>query len=127
MREALVSYGVLVTTLQQLLRIKHAQLKRDENRQIEEWRNAGHGNWNPLDYPDWLLLEIDSDILIRREQIDVAHAIISPASGSNSVLQMNMGKGEYSRLLTFRVQAMQLSSEQPSLFNKFRIYLLTIL
>ncbi|RYO81474.1 hypothetical protein DL764_009764 [Monosporascus ibericus] len=94
MREALVSYGVLVTNLQRLERISHAQLKRDQRKLNEELRNIGHENWNPLDFADWLLLEIDSNLLIRSEQVDVAHAIISPATGSNSVLQMNMGKGK---------------------------------
>jgi hypothetical protein len=94
MRENLVSYGVLATNLQRLLRIRHAQLKGDHHKLLQEWRNRGHENWSPLRFPDWLLLEIESDILIRCEQIDVAHAIISPASGSNSVLQMNMGKGK---------------------------------
>jgi hypothetical protein len=94
MREGLVSYGVLATTLQRLLRIRHAQLKGDHHKLLEEWRNTGHENWSPLEFPDWLLLEIESDLLIRREQIDVAYAIISPASRSNSVLQMNMGKGK---------------------------------
>jgi hypothetical protein len=94
MREALVSYGILVTTLQQLLRIKQAQSTKKTGKLLDELANSGHENWDPLDFPDWLLLEIDSDILIRREQIDVAHAIISPGSGSNSVLQLNMGKGE---------------------------------
>lgn len=96
MKESLVSYGVLVTIWQRLLRIKHAYLKGDKHKILEEWQNTGHENWSPLDIPDWLLLEIDSDFLIRREQIDVAHAIISPASGTNSVLQMNMGKGKHS-------------------------------
>jgi hypothetical protein len=94
MREGLVSYGVLATTLQRLLRIKHAYLKGDHHKLAEEWRNTGHENWSPLEFPDWLLLEIESDLLIRREQIDVADAIISPVSRSNSVLQMNMGKGK---------------------------------
>ena len=94
MREGLVSYGVLATTLQRLLRVKHAYLKGDHHKLAEEWRNTGHENWSPLKFPDWLLLEIESDLLIRREQIDVAYAIISPASGANSVLQMNMGKGK---------------------------------
>lgn len=94
MRESLVSYGVLATTLQRLLRIRHAHLKRDHHKLLEEWRNPGHENWSPWEFPDWLLLEIESDLLIRSEQIDVAHAIISPVSGSNSVLQMNMGKGK---------------------------------
>jgi len=103
MREALVEYGILVTKLQRLLRIKHAQLKNDQRKLLEECRNVGHKNWNPLDFTDWLLLEIESDILIRPEQIDVANAIISPATGSNSVLQLNMGKGEwYYRSLKLR-------------------------
>jgi hypothetical protein len=103
MREALVSYGILVTNLQRLLRIKHAMLKNDQRKILEEWQNAGHENWSPTSFTDWLLLEIETDILIRPEQIDVAHAIISPASESNSVLQMNMGKGEqHCRFLTFQ-------------------------
>jgi hypothetical protein len=39
-------------------------------------------------------LEIDSAILIRQEQVDVANAIIAPASSENTVLQLNMGKGQ---------------------------------
>lgn len=46
-----------------------------------------------MDYPDWLLVELEADLLIRPSQIDVALAIISPSSGENSVLQMNMGQG----------------------------------
>ncbi|PQE19818.1 p-loop containing nucleoside triphosphate hydrolase protein [Rutstroemia sp. NJR-2017a WRK4] len=96
MKESLISYGVLTTKLQKLLRMKHSQLKKNHSKVLEELRNVGHENWNPLDFPDWLLIEIEGDILIRPEQIDVAHAIISPASGSNSVMQMNMGKGKSS-------------------------------
>ncbi|PQE19066.1 p-loop containing nucleoside triphosphate hydrolase protein [Rutstroemia sp. NJR-2017a BBW] len=103
MKESLVSYGMLITTLQRLLRIKHSQLKGNQNKVLEEWGNVGHENWNPLDFPDWLLIEIEGDILIRPEQIDVAHAIISPASGSNSVMQMNMGKGKSSCIVPMAV------------------------
>ncbi|RFU32830.1 hypothetical protein B7463_g3489, partial [Scytalidium lignicola] len=99
MKEALVRYGILLTTIQRLLRLKHAQLKEDYAKLKEEWQNPGHENWNPLDFPDWLLLEIECGILIRPEQVDVAHAIISPASRSNSVLQMNMGKGKSSCIM----------------------------
>jgi hypothetical protein len=60
----------------------------------EELGNSGHENWSPLERPDWLLLEIDSAILIRQEQVDVANAIIAPASSENTVLQLNMGKGQ---------------------------------
>ena len=96
MKEALVSLGLVVTTLQQLRRVQNALLQKDERIIDEELRNAGHQNWKPLDVPDWLLIEIDSDSLIRAEQVDVAWAIIAPASGENSVLQMLMGQGKRS-------------------------------
>ena len=102
-REGLVLYGVLTTTLQRLLRIKDAQLNGNRHKILEECRNLGHENWSPLDFPDWLLIEIDSDLLIRREQTEVAHAITLPASQSNSVLQMNMGKGKFISLKTSNV------------------------
>jgi hypothetical protein len=93
-KEAIVLHGVLVTKLQRLVRIRNALCHGKYFRLQEELGNSGHENWNPAEFPDWLLLEIDSDILIRQEQIDVAHAIIAPESGSNTVLQLNMGKGE---------------------------------
>jgi len=93
-KEAIVSHGILVTTLQRLLRIHTALYEAQSSRLHEELGNSGHENWDPLGFPDWLLLEIDSNILIRNDQIDVAHAIISPRSKDNTVLQLNMGKGE---------------------------------
>ncbi|KAK6953233.1 hypothetical protein Daesc_005533 [Daldinia eschscholtzii] len=96
MKKALVSYGVALTTLQRLERLRSAVLRGDKRACDEELRNPGHQNWSPLNSTDWLLLEIDSDFLIRAEQVDVACAMISPKSGQNSVLQMNMGKGKTS-------------------------------
>ncbi|KAK6330344.1 hypothetical protein TWF696_003440 [Orbilia brochopaga] len=99
MREALLLLGVSITDLQQLLRMEAYRLKNDTQRIQEEESNSGHRNWDPLDYPDWLLLEIDSNILIRPDQVEVAHATIQPASGNNSVLQMNMGQGKTSCIM----------------------------
>lgn len=93
-KEVMVSHGVLITRLQRLVRIQNALYHGKHTRLQEELENSGHENWNPLEFPDWLLLEIDSDIMIRHEQVDVAHAIIAPGSGQNTVLQLNMGKGE---------------------------------
>jgi Protein of unknown function (DUF3638) len=98
MRESLVTYAVSITVLQRLLRMEDAHLKGDHQRLHEELKNPGHSSWQPLRHPDWLLLEIDANILIRKDQIDVAVATISPASGSNSVLQMNMGQGKFTHL-----------------------------
>ncbi|KXX73436.1 hypothetical protein MMYC01_210194 [Madurella mycetomatis] len=95
-RALIVSFGLSVTRLQRLQRIRSAQLRNDTSKAVREWRNVGHAGWSPLDLPDWLLLEIDNNLLIRPEQVEVARAMISPVSRSNSVLQMNMGSGKTS-------------------------------
>ncbi|KAL1989090.1 hypothetical protein VTN96DRAFT_5853 [Rasamsonia emersonii] len=99
MKESLIAYAVSVTRVQHLLRIEDAQRKEDARRLHQERTNPGHGNWKPREYPDWILLEIGANMLIRDDQVDVAPATISPASGSNSVLQMNMGQGKTSVIM----------------------------
>lgn len=95
-QETIVAHGILITKLQRLTRI-HNALCHDKGKDLQaELGNSGHENWSALEWPDWLLLEIDSDILIRREQVDVAHAIIASESRKNTVLQLNMGKGRSS-------------------------------
>lgn len=96
MRESLIEYALRITELQHLLRIDEAFAKGDQQRLIEEQNNPGHTNWMPIDEPDWLLIEVEANILIRPDQVNVARATISPSSGSNSVLQMNMGQGKTS-------------------------------
>lgn len=99
MKDALISYGIEIAKLQQLIRMKEALGKQDRWKMHQEYINQGHVNWHPSKYPDWLLLEIDSNIKIREEQVLVALEMISPRSGSNSVLQMNMGKGKTSVIM----------------------------
>ncbi|KAF3909914.1 hypothetical protein ABW21_db0200578 [Orbilia brochopaga] len=99
MRESLILLGISITDVQQLMRVEGYRLKNDAQRTLEEESNSGHQNWDPLEYPDWLLLQIDSNILIRSDQVEVAHATIQPTSGNNSVLQMNMGQGKTSCIM----------------------------
>jgi hypothetical protein len=94
MKESLIDYALSITSLQRLLRMEDAVQQGNEQRLNEEQDNLGHDNWKPTEYCDWLLLEVDSNLLIRPTQIDVTLAMMSPTSRSNSVLQMNMGQGE---------------------------------
>ncbi|KAG8733132.1 hypothetical protein FRC11_008540 [Ceratobasidium sp. 423] len=48
------------------------------------------------DDPDWLLVQIDGNFGARSVQCQVAREMISPSSGSNTVLQLNMGEGKSS-------------------------------
>jgi hypothetical protein len=99
MRAALISFGLAITRLQRDERLNDCVLAGDRSRFQDEESNIGHSNWNVEDHPDWLLLEIEMNLLIRPTQVDVAQATISPASGANSVLQMNMGHGKTSCII----------------------------
>ncbi|KAI0116284.1 hypothetical protein GGR51DRAFT_312844 [Nemania sp. FL0031] len=98
MKEAIVTYGCAFTEVQHLIRIQRALSRKDYQALHGELRYAGHETWDPIQVPDWLLLEIDSDILIRPEQEAVARAIIDPDLG-NGVLQLSMGKGKTSCII----------------------------
>lgn len=61
-----------------------------------ELENPGHENWSPVEYPEWLILELELDIMIRPIQVSVAHQMISMPDGGNGVMQLNMGEGKTS-------------------------------
>ncbi|KAI0003525.1 hypothetical protein F4779DRAFT_621832 [Xylariaceae sp. FL0662B] len=99
MKENIIQFALSITKLQQQTRMESYQRSRENARFEEERRNVGHLNWSVEDYPDWLLLEIESNILIRETQVEVALAIIAPESGQSSVLQLNMGQGKTSCII----------------------------
>ncbi|TQV93180.1 P-loop containing nucleoside triphosphate hydrolase [Cordyceps javanica] len=82
----LIHLGVLFTNLQHFLRMEDAQLSYEDKKLHDELQVKGHSNWHPAEYPEWLLLEIDNNILIRPLQAEVAKAIVSPQSGKTSVV-----------------------------------------
>lgn len=99
MKDALTVYALSIVKLQRIIRMKDAFGKQDEAKLQQEHNNLGHVNWDPSIYSDWLLLEIESNIQIRADQATVAFEMISPTSGRNSVLQMNMGQGKTSVIM----------------------------
>ncbi|KAL8668988.1 MAG: hypothetical protein Q9224_007762, partial [Gallowayella concinna] len=58
--------------------------------------NPGHTTWSAHERPDWLLIEIDGDFLIRPVQVRVALEMIRPSSLTNTLMQLNMGEGKSS-------------------------------
>ncbi|KAL1748425.1 hypothetical protein HDZ31DRAFT_29685 [Schizophyllum fasciatum] len=52
---------------------------------------AGEGN-----YPDWLLIQLDSDVAVREIQSDIAQQMIN---GRNQLMQLNMGEGKSSVII----------------------------
>ncbi|KAI9034784.1 uncharacterized protein KD926_005580 [Aspergillus affinis] len=85
MKQALVSYGLAIVNLQRLMRVKELFAKADQSRHDQERRYSSHAFWDYMEYPDWILLEIDANMQIRQEQVSVALGMAGPTSGSNSV------------------------------------------
>jgi hypothetical protein len=63
---ALIRYALAIAYMQRAERLV-ACGKRDSEI-LNELTNGGHTNWDPTVFPEWLLLEIESNILIRPEQ-----------------------------------------------------------
>ncbi|KAF2490217.1 hypothetical protein BU16DRAFT_517393 [Lophium mytilinum] len=94
----LIQYGVALTELQRAQRLVKVFKGYDENPVglVKELVNPGHENWNPNTRPDWLLLELEGNLLIRPVQARIAMEMIEPSSNMNSILQLNMGEGKSS-------------------------------
>ncbi|KAH8676420.1 hypothetical protein BGZ60DRAFT_562097 [Tricladium varicosporioides] len=93
-KRTLIDYGLSITALQQIERLLASVGNMVEL--LSELENPGHQDWDPIQHPEWLLLEIESNILIRQEQAQISREMILPLSGQNSVMQLNMGLGKSS-------------------------------
>ena len=93
-RRVFVGYGMAISALQHAKRL-YASIE-NITELLSELRNPGHDCWDPMDYPDWLLLEIENNISIRPVQAIIALEMITPSSHANSIMQLNMGEGKSS-------------------------------
>ncbi|KAH7240809.1 uncharacterized protein BKA55DRAFT_705615 [Fusarium redolens] len=91
-KESLIHYGIAITALQRAKRLIRFQSSHVDL--IRELENGGHQNWSPYDHPEWLLLECESEIMIRDVQQQIAKQMINPPENENSVMQLNMGEGK---------------------------------
>jgi hypothetical protein len=96
-KTTIIEYGLAVTQLHRAQRLialvdKPADL-------MEELGHVGHSNWDPRDFPETLLLEAESGILIRREQEFIASHMRNSQDAINIVLQLLMGGGKSSTIV----------------------------
>ncbi|KAF8533563.1 hypothetical protein BDD12DRAFT_898540 [Trichophaea hybrida] len=95
-KRILVDYGLALARFQWATRLYNLELAGSQEELMKELENEGHSSWDPMDHPDWLLLEIENNLLIRPIQVDTAYRMISPPDCKNSVFQLNMGEGKSS-------------------------------
>jgi hypothetical protein len=93
-RGCIVHYAVALSDLQRAERLMNLSGKTADF--IKELQNPGHTNWSPFFYPESLLLEVESGIMIREVQEHIAAQMRAPPSSENAVMQLNMGEGKSS-------------------------------
>lgn len=93
-KRCFLAYGRSITALQRSTRLMNL-VDRPEDL-VLELQNQGHSNWDPYEYPESLLLEIENGLLIRDVQEEIAQKMRTLQPGSNTVMQLNMGEGKSS-------------------------------
>lgn len=89
-----VTYGLSITALQRAKRLVSLVGHREEL--VRELQNPGHSNWDPYEFPESLLLEIENGLLIRDVQEQIARQMRNIQPRQNAVMQLNMGEGKSS-------------------------------
>ncbi|PNP47794.1 hypothetical protein THARTR1_10479 [Trichoderma harzianum] len=96
-RRAIVKYAQSLTLVQRAERMLNHHDNHTEL--VKELHNIGHTNWDPMDYPESLLLEVESRIMIREVQENIASQMRSPPHDQNATMQLNMGEGKSTVIL----------------------------
>ncbi|KAK5262829.1 hypothetical protein LTR96_011692, partial [Exophiala xenobiotica] len=89
-RRCFIRYALALTELQQAERL--VNLVDSKVELIKELRDPGHTNWDPMEQPECLLLEVESGILIRDVQEEIASQMRHVVE--NATMQLNMGEGK---------------------------------
>ncbi|KAF8601976.1 hypothetical protein BDV93DRAFT_495249 [Ceratobasidium sp. AG-I] len=95
-KQALLTYAQAFVEYQ---RTQHLARLAQENKREEFFKELDIESTGPnaaAHDPDWLLVQIDGNFRARDVQSKVASEMISPSSGANTVLQLNMGEGKSS-------------------------------
>jgi len=92
----LLDYAQAIAMVQRARRISELSPKEHRVEYEGEANNDGQSGWDSLENPDWLLVELESNLLIRQAQAEIAREMLEPRSKQNSVMQLNMGEGKSS-------------------------------
>lgn len=94
-KECIISYAKATAHLQRaerMLILAEGGNLLELQREID---NPGHSNWDATDHPEWLLLEVENNLLIRPVQATIANEMaVEQSTIGNTVLQLNMGEGK---------------------------------
>ena len=109
----LILFGISITRYQRAIRMYRAAQQADPHLFTKTWENIGYVGWDPAEFPQWVLFEIENDLLIRPTQATIAKAMINPrdfGARHNAVMQLNMGEGKSSVIVP--IVALTLANEE---------------
>ena len=89
-KSRLLALGEAITILQRARRLVLAGERNDVPTLSAELENVGRVGWEASRWPEWLLIEIENDLLIRPNQAQVALEMLNPSSSMSSLTQLNM-------------------------------------
>ena len=95
-KAAFIKYAEGVTMVQRAIRISRLTTPEYRAELERELSSSGRIGWDAVSHPDWLLIELESNLLIRQVQAEIASEMLAPRSGKNAVVQLNMGEGKSS-------------------------------
>ncbi|CAL8126202.1 unnamed protein product [Orchesella dallaii] len=125
--------GTCISELSRLNRILHYRTSDIYSVELErELKTKPFEHWNPLQNPEWLLLELELNVTIRPIQVDVTKHMMNMEGGG--VTQLNMGEGKTSVIvpmivstLSFREDLVCRVTVLSSIFNtNFNLLAFTI-
>ncbi|KAF8123207.1 hypothetical protein EV363DRAFT_1357363, partial [Boletus edulis] len=102
-KKCLTRLALLLLELQLARRLLHLASSGHYEEFYKELDNGRCDGWDPEAEPDWILIQLQGDFLIRRVQVDVANELVSPRSGDNTAMQLNMGEGKSSVIVPISV------------------------
>jgi hypothetical protein len=102
----LLTFAEKIASLQRAERMLKSAKLGDYRTLCRELETPGREGWSTHEQPSWLLLEIENNITIRPLQAKVANEMMSPTSGTNSVMQLNMGEGKSSVIVPMLATAL---------------------
>lgn len=91
----MVAFGLAITEVHRAQRLLNT-FNKDLSSLPQELAHEGHENWNPAEFPETLLLEVEGRFTVRRVQEEIAKHMRDPPGGRNAVLQLNCGEGKSS-------------------------------
>ncbi|KAF8127615.1 hypothetical protein EV363DRAFT_1513903 [Boletus edulis] len=105
-KECLIRLALLALELQRARRLLRLPLDNSCEELRRELENEGCDGWNAEAHPDWLLIQLQGNFLVRRVQAEIANEMITPRSGNNTAMQLNMGEGKSSVIVPISVVAL---------------------